>query len=167
MNETNETTVVDTETPAASETGGAGSSEGAETPAASETSVINQVVEAVIGLMNAVNPFATVTRGALPTGVGLTCEVGPSTPLEVYLDKYSYIPLDVTMNGKHGNLKTLSDAMNDIHAALTRAVSYPSGDSWEIVDIVNYTLPQVIGRENNNEWLMASSLSVKFYWKGD
>lgn len=130
-------------------------------------SVINEVVEAVIGLMNATGPFAAVTRGALPTGPGLTCEVGPSAPSEVYLDKNSYIPLDVALNGKHPNLKTLSDAMNAIHSALTRARAYPSGARWEIVDIANYTLPQIIGREDNNDWLMASSLSVKFYWKGD
>ena len=130
-------------------------------------SVINQVMEAVIGLMNATSPFASVTRGALPTGIGITCEVGPSTPSEVYLDKNSYVPLDVTLNGKHGNLKTLSDALNNIHSALTRAKTYPDGDDWQIVDISNYTLPQVVDRESNNEWLMASSLSVKFYWRGD
>ena len=130
-------------------------------------SVINEVGEAVIGLMNTTGPFAAVTRGALPTGPGLTCEVGPSAPSEVYLDKNSYIPLDVTLNGKHHNLQTLTDAMNAIHSALTRARTYPSGAGWEIVDITNYTLPQIIGREDNNDWLMASALSVKFYWKGD
>ena len=137
------------------------------TPTYSAESVINQVVEAVIGLMNATTPFATVTRGALPTGVGITCEVGPSTPSEVYLDKNSYVPLDVTLNGKHGNLKTLSDALNKIHSTLTRAKTYPSSDNWQIVDISNYTLPEIVDRESNNEWLMASSLSVKFYQKGD
>lgn len=130
-------------------------------------SVINEVVEAVIGLMNGLHPFAAVTRGALPTGPGLTCEVGPSTPLAVHMDKNSVIPLDVTLNGKHADLKTLSDTLNDIHSALTRARSYPSGDGWQIVDIQNYTLPQLIGREGNNDWLMASSLSVTFYWRGD
>lgn len=130
-------------------------------------SVINAVVEAVIDLMNATEPFAAVTRGALPTGVGITCEVGPSTPEAVYLDKNSLVPLDLVLNAKHGDLEILSDTLNTIHSALTRATAYPSGDGWEIVDITNYTLPQIIGRENNNEWLMASSLSVKFYWKGD
>lgn len=137
------------------------------TPTYIADSVINQVLEAVIGLMNATSPFASVTRGALPTGVGLTVEIGPSSPSEVYLDKNSFVPLDVTLNGKHGNLKTLSDAMNKIHSTLTRAKTYPASDNWEIVDISNYTLPEIIGREGNNEWLMASALSVKFYWKGD
>lgn len=133
------------------------------------SSVINEVVEAVIGLMNDLNLFATVTRGALPIGAGITCEVGPSSPSEVYLDKNAYIPLDVTINGKHHDLRVISEALNTIHSALTRATSYPAGvgGRWAIVDIANTTLPQVIGREENNDWLMASSLSVRFVWKGD
>lgn len=130
-------------------------------------SAINEVVEAVIGLMNDTEPFAPVTRGALPTGIGLVCEIGPSAPEAVYLDKNSYIPLDITLNGKHPNLQTLSEAMNAIHSSLTRATEYPEGESWQIVDITNYTLPQIVDREDNNEWLMASSLSVKFYQRGD
>lgn len=131
------------------------------------TSVINEVLEAVIGLMNAQNPFATVTRGSLPTGKGLTCEIGPSIPQEVYLDKNAFIPLDVTINGKHSNLKTLMDGMNDLHGALTRAREYPNSDRWEITDIANRNMPEIIGRENNNDWLAASALTVNFYWKGD
>lgn len=131
------------------------------------TSVINEVLEAVIGLMNATNPFATVTRGALPTGQGLVCEIGPSIPDELYFDKNTVIPLDVTMNGKHQNLKTLTDAMNGIHSALTRTRVYPSTERWQIIDIENQNLPQKIDREQNNEWLSASALTVRFYWKGD
>ena len=133
----------------------------------SAASVINQAVEAVIGLINALSPFASITRGALPTGAGLCCEVGPTTPSEVYLSKDAYIPVDLTINGKHHNLMTLSDTMNGIHSALTRAKTYPSADHWEIVDIATATLPQVLGREDNNDWLMASSLSVRIYQKGD
>lgn len=128
---------------------------------------INQVIEAVIGLMNGLNLFATVTRGALPTGPGITCEMGPSSIEAVFMDKGSFVPLDVAINGKHPNLETLSEAMNRIHGALTRATSYPEGEGWQIVDISDYTLPQVIGREENNDWLMASALSVKFYWRKD
>lgn len=130
-------------------------------------SAINEAIEAVIGLMNDTEPFAPVTRGALPTGIGLVCEIGPSTPEEVYLDKNSYIPLDLTLNGKHPNLQTLSETMNAIHSSLTRATEYPEGEGWKIVDISNYTLPQIVDREDNNEWLMASALSVKVYQRGD
>ena len=138
----------------------------AKTAGNEPVSIINAVVEAVIGLMNATGPFAAVTRGALPTGFGLTCEVGPSSPLEVYLSKDTYTPLDITLNGKHANLKTLSDCMNRIHSELTRETDYPTGDGWQITDIATATYPQRIGREENNEWLMASSLSVRFYQTG-
>ena len=131
------------------------------------SSVINQVLEAVIGMANATRPFSSITRGALPTGQGLTCEIGPTAPQATHMDKNTVIPLDITINGKHPNLMTLSDAMNKIHSALTRATDYPSATAWEIVDIVNLTLPQIIGREQNNDWLMASSISAKFYQRGD
>ena len=134
------------------------------------SSVINQVLESVIGLMNATNPFATVTRGALPTKEGIVCEIGPTVTGSVYMDKNSHVPLDITLNGKHKNLQTLSDAMNNIHSVLTRATSYPEDDAgtrWQITDIKNQNLPEIIGREENNFWLMASSLSVTFFWRGE
>lgn len=130
-------------------------------------SAINETLEAVIGLMNATSPFSAVTRGALPTGVGLSCEIGPSSPSELYLDKNTIVPLDITLNGKHADLELLSDTMNNIHYALTHIRTYPSGAGWQIIDIQNMNLPQIIGREQNNEWLMASALSVRFFWKGE
>lgn len=130
-------------------------------------SIINDVMEAVIGMMNDLHPFATVTRGALPTGNGITCEIGPTVQTELYFDKNTFVPLDITINGKHKNMKTLSDTLNNIHSSLTRRRVYPSGEGWQIADIKTATLPRIIGREENNEWLMASGLSVEFYWRGD
>ena len=130
-------------------------------------SIVNEVMEAVIGMMNDLHPFATVTRGALPTGNGITCEIGPTVQTELYFDKNTFVPLDITINGKHKNMKTLSDTLNNIHSSLTRRRVYPSGDGWQIADIKTATLPRIIGREENNEWLMASGLSVEFYWRGD
>ena len=151
----------------ATETPGTGDTP-ATPPAAPEyTSPINAALEAVITAMNATNPFATVTRGALPSGPGLTCELGPNNPEEIYFDKDRAVTLDVTLNGKHANLKTVTDAMNLIHARLTRATSYTSGTGWQIIDIRNYSLPNVIGREENNMWLLASSLAVDLFWRGE
>ena len=65
------------------------------------------------------------------------------------------------INGKHTSLQTLTDAMNLIHESLTMLTSYPSETNWEIVDITTLTEPQVIGREDNNSWMMASALLVK------
>ena len=131
-----------------------------ETTTQSST-VLNQAVEAVAGLINGLGLFADIYRGALGTGDGLSCEVGPTTPDTVFLDKNKLIPIDLTINGKHENLLTLSDALNSIHESLTMLKSYPSGENWEIVDITTQTEPQIIGREDSNQWLMASALLVK------
>lgn len=129
------------------------------TPAS--TSIINKAVEKVMDLIDALSLFATITRGALTIGDSLSCEVGPSGPSEVWMDKNQYIPIDLTINGKHSNLQTLSDAMNKIHQNLTMMFQYPSGTAWDIVDIGTLTEPQVIGREQDNRWMMASALVIK------
>lgn len=132
-------------------------------------SVINEVIEAVIGMMtdSTLPALGTVTRGALPTHEGIVCEVGPTVPYELFFDKNTSVPLDLTVNGKHPNLQTLSDRMNGIVSTLTRRRAYPSGDGWQITDIKTESLPQIIGREDNNDWLMAFGLTVEFYWRGD
>ena len=124
-------------------------------------SIINRVVENVMDLIDAMDLYSTISRGALGTGNGLCCEVAPSSPDEVYLSKNQYIILDLTINGKHTNLQTLTDSMNMIHETLTFMKSYPLESDWKIVDIQTMTEPQVIGREDNNAWIMASSLAVK------
>ena len=123
--------------------------------------IMNAAVNAVMDLIDAMNLFAPITRGALGTGRDLVCEIGPSNPDAVYLDKNQYIVIDLTLNGKNDNLQTLSEDLNKIHEGLTMMKTYPAGDDWEIVDITTLTEPQIIGREDNNAWLMASSIGVK------
>jgi hypothetical protein len=124
-------------------------------------SILNQAIEAVMDLIDALSLFAPITRGALGTGDSLSCEIGPTSPETVWLDKNKYIPVDLTINGKHGNLQTLSDSMNLIHENLTMMREYPTGSEWQIVDIATLTEPQVIGREQDNKWMMASALTIK------
>ena len=131
--------------------------------------VIDAAVDAVIAMMNALTPFATVTRGALPTGNGLSCEVAAAYNAETYLNKGAIIPLPLTLNGKHDNLKTLSDALNEIHDALTKILDhadYPSDTGWQVVDIWTTSFPRVIGRESDNRWLMGSTLTINLLKKG-
>ena len=127
----------------------------------SSTSRINLAVEAVMDLIDGLDLFALITRGALGTDNGLVCEVGPTTPEVVYLDKNQYIPIDLTINGKHDDLQLLSDTMNLIHEHLTMLTDYPSGNGWEITDIATLTEPQIVEREDSNQWMMASALLVK------
>ena len=127
------------------------------------SSILDRALWAVMDLIDALGLYSTISRGALGTGNSLVCEIAPSSPDEVYLDKNKYITVDVTINGKHSDLQTLSDAMNTIHESLTMAKSYPNESDWQIVDIVTLTEPQLIGREDNNDFIMASSLGVKVF----
>ena len=127
----------------------------------SSTSIINLAVESVMDLIDALSLFAKISRGALGTGDCISCEIGPTSPEYIWLDKQQNIPVDLTINAKHENLQTLSDAMNAIHESLTMLTSYPSGSKWQITDIATLTEPQVIGREQDNRWIMASALIVR------
>ena len=131
------------------------------------TSVLNLAVESVMDMIDALSPFASITRGALGIGNSLCCEIAPSIPEEVYLDKNYYIPLTLALNGKHDNLQTLSDTLNNIVDSLSRSKTYNSGNGFQIVDITAGNLPRVIGREDNNTWIMACDLVVKIYRKDD
>lgn len=131
------------------------------------TSIFNQAVESVMDLIDAMGNFANITRGALGTGNSICCEIAPSTVDAVFMDKNTYVPLTIALNGKHDDLQTLSDTLNNIMDTLTRRTEYPYGDGWEIVDITNGALPQVFGRENDNSFLMTCDIVIKIYRKDD
>lgn len=130
-------------------------------------SVLNNAVEAVMDMIDAMGNFAQITRGALGIGNSLSCEIAPSMVDTVFMDKNTYIPLTLALNGKHDNLQTLSDTLTNIMDTLTRKKSYTEGNGFQIVDITNGNLPRVIGREDNNRWLMACDLIVKIYRKDE
>lgn len=129
------------------------------------TSIVNLVVESVMALINAMNLYATIKRGALGTSTYLACEISPFTPQTVFMDKNAYIPITLTINGKHANQQTLLDALNNITDGLSRKTSYTSGNGWEIVDITSGNYPRIIGREQNNDWVAACDIVIKFYRK--
>ena len=130
-------------------------------------SVADNVVKTVMDLVDGMDTFAPITRGSLGSGIGLVCEVATSTVDGVFLDKNQYIFLDLTFNGKHPNLYTLTTTMNQIQDGLTRMKEYPDGNGWQIVDISHGSppLPTVIGREQNEGWIMAAGVIVKYYRK--
>ena len=162
MSEINENAGQETEPGTVQETG-----QGTAEETTASTSVINKAVESVMDLIDALSPFASITRGALGSGNGLTCETAPSMVDSVFMDKNVYMPVTLALNGKHSDLQTLSDTLNNIMDTLTRAKTYPDGNGWEIVDITNGNLPRVIGRDEKNLWLMACDLIIKIYRKDD
>lgn len=130
-----------------------------------QASWLNLAIESVMDLIDTMGNFANITRGALGIDAGLCCEVAPSNPEAVFLDKNVYYPVTLALNGKHSDLQVLSETLNNIMDTLTRRTAYPTGAGFEIVDITNGIMPRVIGREDNNTWLMACDIIVKIYRK--
>ena len=128
-------------------------------------SIINGAVEAVMDMIDDLNLFAPIRRGALGTKSGLCCEIAPTSPTEIYMDKNRQETIDLTLNGKHEELETVTEAMNTIHEDLTFRKEYPTGEGFQIVDIETLTAPQVVGRDEYGLWLIASNLGVKIYMR--
>ena len=126
---------------------------------------LNKAIECVMDLIDARGNFALITRGALGTGNGLSCEIAPSNAEAVFMDKGVYFPVTLAINGKHTDLETLTETLNGIMDNLTTLTTYPTGAGFEIVDITNGIMPHVIGRQDNNAWLCACDIVVKIYRK--
>lgn len=128
-------------------------------------SVINDVLEAVIGLIDALNPYAKVKIGSLPANDGISVYVASGAPEATFMTKSSAYELSLTLNGKHYSQKVVSNTLNNIHEALTQALSYPKNEHFQITNIETITTPEYLSREENKQYLYGSSLRVKFYYK--
>lgn len=129
-------------------------------------STINAVVDAVLALAQGVTTYS-VKRGPLGTGPGIIMEPEPSAPATTFFDKNTVYDLGVVLNGKDTSMQTITEAMNLIHSALTRAFSYPSAQNWQILNIVTQSSPALIERQENDFWLYGSALTIQFYFRGD
>ena len=126
-------------------------------------SVLNDILLDVIGLAQATGPYATIVVGALPADNGITMTYGAGGVDTTFMTKGILYDLDIALNGKHSNAKIVSDALNNIHQALTQATSYPRTDTYQITDISTISTPSYLDREQNSQILYGSSLRVKAF----
>lgn len=129
-------------------------------------STINAVVNAVVALAQGVTTYP-IKRGPLGTGPGIVMEPEPSAPATTFFDKNTVYDLGVVLNGKDTNMQAITEAMNLIHSALTRASTYPSAQNWQITNIVTQSSPALIERQANDYWVYGSALTIQFYFRGD
>ena len=74
------------------------------------------------------------------------------------------ILLSLVFNAKHENQAMAQNALDNLHAYLTRRKTFPRGDGWQITSITTDSVPMYLDREQNNQWLYGSGLSVRFYY---
>ena len=128
-------------------------------------SVINDVLNSVINMAETVELYAPIVIGSLPADNGISIAVGSGTAAATFLTKGMAYELTCALNGKHENQQTASDALNDIHQALTQTKTYPSTNTYQITNIETVATPSYIGREAGSQWLYGSSIRIKFFYK--
>lgn len=127
-------------------------------------SVLKDVFEAVVGLAQATNPYATIFVGALPADNGLSMFLSSGAPEHTFLTKGAAYRLSVLLNGKHTDQQTVLGALDSIHHALTTTKTYPATGDFQITNIETTAAPSYIGREQGEQHIYGSSLAVKFFY---
>ena len=127
---------------------------------------MDDVLQAVIAMAQAATNIRIFT-GSNPSAESIAM-TGSGAPAAIYRDMDTSTTLSIVCNGKSSNQKTIVDALDDIHAALTLRKDFPSGPEWQVYAIQTIASPRLIGREenNSNQWIYGSSLLVKIYAKG-
>lgn len=129
-------------------------------------SVYDDVLEAVVWMANATNPYAKVTIGPLPPDNGISIAWSAGS-LNTFMDKKSSVSMSAVLNAKHRDQQKAADALGRIHTALNMTKTYPAADNFQITNIETVGAPSYLGREQNQQWLYGSSLEVNFFLKGD
>jgi len=130
-------------------------------------SFIGDLMEKIATAAETTSPYANIVFGSDPPLNGICMIQNGGYMPEQHLDRNALFSLPVLLNGKHTNQQTVLDAITAIHEALTKKTNYNdvSTDAVQVVDITTTAAPSVIGREQNNQWIVGSSIGVYFYWR--
>lgn len=93
------------------------------------------------------------------------CARWRSNPNEIYMLKDSYNSMTVLLNGKNANQQTIASQLNTIHHFFNKLKQsqIPIGENTQIINIQTSSSPELIGVEENGQWIYASSLTVTYY----
>lgn len=124
----------------------------------------DEILQAIINMAEQAAGVSIVT-GSMPpdNGIAMTGQAAPQT---IMLDIGSNERMSVVCNGKNTDQQAVINQLDTIHRALTRRKDFPTGNGWQVYAIETVASPRLLGREQNSEWLYASSLLVKINTKG-
>lgn len=120
-------------------------------------------LDALIDIAQQTNPFATILRGPLTAAPSIAMEAAESS-ITRHMDRNEAVRTAVVINAKHPDMTTACEAVMAIQRKLTHLEEFPSGDGWRIVDVWADNIPRLIGREDDNTWLYATSLTASIYY---
>ena len=129
--------------------------------------MIKDIMDNIADAANALGLYATIVYGSDPPENGICMIQAAGAPTEKHLDANMLYRLSVLLNGKHSNQQTVLDALTSIHTMLTKRNDFNdfSTSDAQVLSIMTTSSPQIIGREQNNQWIAGSSFEVSFYWR--
>ena len=107
-----------------------------------------------------------VVIGSMPPLNGYAVSFAGGAPMEIYRNLTTNEDLPIVFNGKGQDQQTILATMDAVNLALTTSKILPFSGRWQIYAIETTSAPQLIGREENKNWLYGSSFRVRFYQRG-
>ena len=129
--------------------------------------MIGEIIDKIATAADALGLYAMIVYGSDPPENGICMIQAAGAPTEKHFDTGMLYRLSVLLNGKHSNQQTLLDALTQIHTMLTKRNDFSdfSTTDVQVLSIMTTSSPQIIGREQNNQWIAGSSFEVSFYWR--
>lgn len=125
----------------------------------------DDILIALKDMISAIVDYPVVIGSVPPLNGFAVCFVG-GAPFETYRKLDKSVPLPVLFNGKGADQQVLSAQMNLVHDLLTTSKALPRADNWQIYAIRTTAYPNLIGREENKNWIYGSSFAIDYYSKG-
>ena len=121
-----------------------------------------EILTAIQQMISAITN-AKVVIGALPPLGGYALSVAAGSPIDTFFSLATNEEMNVQFTGKGSNQIEVSSSMDEVHKALTRSQNLPYSSDWQVYAIETTSAPQMIGREQNVNYIYGSSFRVKFY----
>ena len=106
-----------------------------------------------------------VVVGSIPPLNGYAVGAVGGSPIETFRPLTSNENLPVLFNGKSSNQQVLMRDMERVHHILTTSKVLPYNENWQIYAIETTSAPNLIGREQNKNWIYGSSFRGKIFCK--
>lgn len=130
-------------------------------------SFYSEMLDNIIAAAEETRPYARIVYGSDPPENGICMIPSGGIPNETDFDKGMRLTFPVLLNGKHADQWLLLDDLTAIHEVLTKRRSYDdmNTEAVQVINISSMSLPAIIGREQNKQWICGSTLEVTIYWK--
>lgn len=103
--------------------------------------------------------------GAMPPINGIGIQQSSGSVIAEYLPRTALHRTSLVVNAKNCQQGVALQNLVDIHTVLTKRISYPSTDKWQITTVRTVNSPDFLGQENDEAYLYGSAIEVLWYDK--